>query len=311
MSDRFDILGIGCVSVDDLMYVDEFPAADAKVRVIRTDRQCGGLTGTALVAASKLGARCAFGGLLGFDELSVTVETAFKANDVDVSNAVRKKEAQPVHAVIIVAETGHTRNIFFDVTAPVGADVDGPSEEAIQSARVLFIDSLGIDGALRATKIARAAGNPVVADFEHGDHPNFPELLSLVDHLVLSETFATKITAATSPEAAIKALWSDARSVVGVTCGEAGAWFSDDGYQIQHFPAFKVKVVDTTGCGDVFHGAYATALARGDGLQTRIRFASAAAALKATKQGGQLGVPSADEVSNFLGSPAENGGRVS
>lgn len=302
MSERFDVLGIGCVSVDDLLYVNEFPHADAKVRVNRTDRQCGGLTGTALVAAAKLGVRCGFGGLLGFDELSLTVESAFKTHGVDVSNAVRRNEAQPVHAVIVVAEHGQTRNIFFDVTAPVGADVSGPSEEAIRESKVLFIDSLGIEGSLRAAKIARSAGIPIVADFEHGDHPLFPELLDLVDHLVLSEGFASTLSDLSLPEAMARALWNENRSTVAVTCGAEGVWYTSDGQQARHRPAFKVNVVDTTGCGDVFHGAYAAALARGVELDERILYASAAAALKATRQGGQTGAPTADEVRLFLGS---------
>ena len=50
----FDILGLGCVAVDDLIYVEAFPSADAKTPVLRTDRQCGGLTATALVAGARL-----------------------------------------------------------------------------------------------------------------------------------------------------------------------------------------------------------------------------------------------------------------
>jgi sulfofructose kinase len=300
MADRFDVLGIGCVAVDDLLYVDEFPAPDAKVRVKRTDRQCGGLTGTALVAAARLGARCAFGGLLGFDDLSKTVEESFTSEGIDVAHAVRREDAQPVHSVIVVGERGHTRNIFFDASAPVGSDVSGPTEEVIRDSRVLFIDFLGIDGALRATEIARAAGRPVVADFEGDEHPRFPELLAIVDHLVLSKAFACKITGEDSAERAVTALWNNQRVTVAVTAGADGVWYSDDGAEVQQHPAFPVEVVDTTGCGDVFHGAYAAALARGDTLDSRIRYASAAAALKATKQGGQAGAPTAQELAAFL-----------
>ena len=69
---------------------------------------------------------------------------------------------------------------------------------------------------------------------------------------------------------------------------------------VQHYPAFKVKAIDTTGCGDVFHGAYAVALARGQDLTERIRFASATAALKATRHGGQAGIPTRRQVEKFL-----------
>ena len=300
MPDRFDVLGIGVVSIDDLLYVETFPAPDEKVPVRRSERQCGGLTGTSLVAAAKLGAQCGFGGLLGYDELSSTVEQAFLNHGVDVGPAVRREDARPVHAVIVVAETGHTRNIFFNITAPIGADIAGPSEDTIRDSRVLFIDSVGIEGALRATEIARTAGRPVVADFEHDDHPRFAELMNQVDHLVLSEGFAKRITGAASGLAAAKELWNAKRTAVVVTGGAAGVWYTTDGSDVRTQAAFPVDVVDTTGCGDVFHGAYAVALARGDGLVERVRFAAAAAALKATKAGGQAGAPTREQVERFL-----------
>src|SRR5579862_1656847 len=100
MDKRFDILGIGCVAVDDLLYVDAFPPADTKMRIKRSERQCGGLTGMALVAAAKLGAKCAFAGVLGHDELSRIVEVNFVQHGIDVSAIVRKAAAKPVHSVI-------------------------------------------------------------------------------------------------------------------------------------------------------------------------------------------------------------------
>ncbi len=70
---QYDVLGLGAVAVDDLLYVDAYPAPESKVRLRHRLRQCGGLTGTALVAAARLGARCAYAGLLGHDELSAYV----------------------------------------------------------------------------------------------------------------------------------------------------------------------------------------------------------------------------------------------
>jgi sulfofructose kinase len=122
----FDILGIGCVSVDDLLYVSgSFPGADTKTRVLSWDRQCGGLTGTALVAAARLGARCAFAGLLGFDDLSRIVEENFVREGVDTSHAPRAKDAPVPHAVIVVASETRTRNIFYRIEGRIGADAAG------------------------------------------------------------------------------------------------------------------------------------------------------------------------------------------
>ena len=295
MDKRFDILGIGCVAVDDLLYVDDFPPADAKRRIRRSERQCGGLTGTALVAAARLGACCAFAGILGHDDLSKTVEDNFSKNGIDFSGAVRRDDARPVHSVIIVSEKTGSRNIFFDASAPTGADPNAPGEELILSASVLFLDYLGIEGGIRAATIARSAGIPIVADLEEDSDPRFSELLELVDHLVISHEFAAHLTGAHDPEEAARRLWNSGRNSVVVTYGDRGAWFLTVD-QAGHQSAFQVQVVDTTGCGDVFHGAYAYALARGDGIADRVRYASAAAAVKATRST----TPTANEVRQLM-----------
>lgn len=304
----FDILGIGCVSVDDLLFVDAFPPPDAKVQIRRAERHFGGLAATALVAAAKLGGRCAFGGLLGHDEMSGAVEANFLQHGVDVTCAVRDSHARPIHSVIVVGAVG-TRNIFFDASAPVGASASGPSEGLIRSASVLFVDHLGPEGALRAVRIARNSGVPVVADFEEGNAPPFKELLEQVDHLILPEVFARDLTGKRSAEDAVKALWNEARDTVVVTCGAKGVRYAmaKNPNEVRTFPAFPTEVIDTTGCGDVFHGAYALALARSQGVDDRIRFASAAAALKAERTGGQVGAPTAAELDRFLKKHASRG----
>lgn len=301
MSARFDILGIGCVAVDDLVYIDAFPQADAKMRVKRRERQFGGLTGTALVAAAKLGGQCAFAGLLGDDEFSRMVEANFVAYGIDVSGVIRKEGASPVHSVIIVAEQGHSRNIFFDDSAPTGADPSGPNEQMIRDSKVLFLDYIGVEGGIRAAKIARQAGIPIVADLEDNNEPDFDNLVGLVDHLVLCEEFAERITGKTHPSECAEALMCPGRDTVVITSGARGATFlTFDEPAPRRQPAYAVDVVDTTGCGDVFHGAYALALARGHTAEERVRFATAAASLKAKKPGGQLGAPTWAELDRFL-----------
>src|SRR5881398_3181423 len=107
-----DVLGLGAVAIDDLLFVDTYPPPDAKVRVHRRERQGGGLTATALVAAARLGARCAYAGVLGEDELSEFVRQRLQVEGVDVSLVRRRSDARPIHSIIIVDESRQTRNIF-------------------------------------------------------------------------------------------------------------------------------------------------------------------------------------------------------
>lgn len=296
-----DVLGLGCVAVDDLKYVAAFPAADGKQQVIGRQRQCGGLTATALVAAARLGARCAFAGVLGDDDLSQFALACLRREGIDLTHVVRQPTARPIHSTIVVDETRQTRAILYDLEGAVGASPCEPSEDLIRAARVLFVDPLGVEGMIRAARIARAANVAVVADFESDEHPRFGELLALVDHLILSADFARRITGQDDPAAAVQALWSADRAAVVVTCGSAGCrYLTAESSRVVRQPAFAVEAIDTTGCGDVFHGAYAAALAVGMPPAERVRFASAAAAIKATVRGGQAGIPDRAAVERFL-----------
>jgi sugar/nucleoside kinase (ribokinase family) len=299
---KFDILGLGAVAVDELIYVEAYPPADSKARVLRTERQCGGLTAIALIAASRLGAECAYAGVLGEDELSRFAIQEMRNEGVDLKHLRQRRNVLPVHSFIVIDSTNGTRNVFCDVSGALGAGENWPEETLIRNSRVLFADHFGLPGMIRAAKVARRAHIPVVADFERDPGPKFATLLALVDHLILSCSFAQALTSERNPVRAAKALWTPQRKVVAITCGEQGCWYLNGAAlaKARHQPAFKVNVVDTTGCGDVFHGAYASALARGVNVEQCIRFASAAAALKATKPGAQNGIPNRAAVERFL-----------
>jgi sugar/nucleoside kinase (ribokinase family) len=305
MTASIDILGLGCTAIDELLYVDAYPAADGKAQVRRRRRQCGGLTAMALAAAARLGCRCAYAGTLGNDELSQFVLQWLQQEGIDTQYVCFRDDARPIRSVVVVDERRQTRAILFDVDGVLGADPLWPHAELIRSARVLFVDHYGIEGMIRAAEVARSAGIPVVADLESGQSPLLPGLLRLVDHLVLSRDFACSLSGETEPALAARALWAPGRRAVVVTCGSDGCWHLSGEAALRplHQTAFAVEAVDTTGCGDVFHGAYAAALVDGLDVPAAVRFASAAAALKATGRGGDAGLPSRADVEALLNTP--------
>lgn len=298
---QYDVLGLGCVAVDDLLFVPRHPTPDSKLQVNRRERHCGGLTATALVAAARLGCRCAYAGALGRDPDSQFVLEALSDEGVDTSQVVYRPDVRPVRSVILVEERTGARTILYDVTGALGADAKRPARDVIESSRVLLVDRWGLPGMLRAARIARRAGIPLVADLETFNVPRFEALLDLVDHLIVSEDFARRYAEARDAADGVRRLWHPGRAAVIVTGGAAGCWWTDKaGGNPQHFPAYRVKAVDTTGCGDVFHGAYAAALAKGLPMAERLRVASGAAALKATRPGGQAGIPTWRVLRAFL-----------
>lgn len=290
---RFDLLGLGSVAVDEMLYVDRWPAADEKMRVRHRERRCGGLTGAALLAAAKLGARCAYAGRLGFDAASQFVESAFHDAGIDTTFATRGESCRVVESTVIVAAEGGTRNVFSHSPGGTGADDTAPPPEIIESARVLCVDHHGVAGSIRAAGIARAAGRAVAGDFERADDPRFSELLALVDHLIISSAFIRRFTGGAEPGA----LWNADRKLVAVTDGGHGCrYITEANGPAVHLPALRVETADTTSCGDVFHGACAVALAEGRDIPDALRFATAAAGLKASRRGGFDAFPTRMEV---------------
>lgn len=283
MAGPFDLLGLGCVAIDDSVLLDDFPPEDSKRMVLAQRRSLGGTTATALAAAARYGARCAFAGRLDLHAAAFAVDE-FRRAGVDTTLVQHEPSVLPIHCRVIVSRQSASRTILFDLTAAAGASQDWPPEGAIRSARLLLIDHFGMEGMLRTAQIARTANVPIVADFEAHQRPEFAELLMLVDHLFVSQALAAEITGHSDPAAACGALRSPQRQVVVVTCGSAGCWHqSAENPAAVHLPAYAVATIDTTGCGDVFRGVYAAALAAGLPLDERLLQASSAAAIVAAR----------------------------
>jgi ribokinase len=162
-----------------------------------------------------------------------------------------------------------------------------------------------MDAALQACAWAREAGVAVVADAEV-HHERMAELLERCDVIIPSEDFACEATAASDYRDAARAMFdrhaqSSPRPVVVVTAGTRGCFGVSRAGEF-HQPAFRVPVVDTTGCGDVFHGAFIYAMCQGWDLPRCAQLASATAALKCRRLGGRAGIPTRVEVDAFLAS---------
>jgi sugar/nucleoside kinase (ribokinase family) len=292
--DRLDLVGVGCVSIDDLLYVDASPTDD-KGRIQASERQPGGNIATALVAAAGLGASVAFVGRLSDREDGAVVRADLAAHGVDLEFALPDPQARPIRATVVVFQQGD-RFIAYDDATTIGL-LPGDDVTPLLQARTVLLDTYALAPTMTAlgSDVNRVL---VVADVEAEVES---AALKQVQHLVLPMAFARQLTGETEPAAIVTALWNDQRATVVVTDGGDGMWFRDAARAVcQYQPSFEVPVVDTTGCGDVFHGAYAVALARGMDALQRVRFAAAAGAICATGRGGRGHLPTEDEIVRLL-----------
>jgi len=300
MEKRWDVLGFGAIAVDDLYYVERYPQPDEKVPIIRKSRQGGGNTATALVTVARLGMQAAYSGVLGDDELSSFSTKELEREGVDTSLIFHKPGANPFLAIVLVDVTQGKRSIAFSgagVTEPEAGQI---TEEIINSARVLFVDHQATGIGLHAAHLAKKNRIPIVGDFEGQLHPRLLELTDLTDHLIIGVDFARRLTGKGTIPEMLHVLAHAGRACCVITEGEKGCWYAELGGEIYHFPAYPVKVADTTGCGDVFHGAYAAAISRDWKIEPAIRLATAAAGMKAQHPGGRSGIPTLQAVKEFI-----------
>jgi sugar/nucleoside kinase (ribokinase family) len=212
--------------------------------------------------------------------------------------------------VIIVDRRTGQRTLFYSMAGVSSPDMADITLDVIGACRVLLVDSTVAIPALQAVDLARRAGVQVVADLEHPDGAGVSELVHQVDHLVVGMDFAREVTGATSPGDMVRSLWLPSHTACVVTAGDLGSWYlaRETGPQVRHCPALRVPVVDTNGCGDVFHGAYAARIARGDSVARAIGVATVTATLKATQRGGRQGIPDWPTVSRLLNAPDSDEG---
>jgi len=301
----YDIVGFGVTTLDVIAEVETFPTSGGKARILSRENHGGGLTATALVAASKLGASCWYGGVLGDNDISHQVRRILESYGVHLPrSSPYPPEAEPIAATVYLERHSGERTILWSdfLTPPPILN-----EEAMQialSAKCLFADPFWPETLIPLYRQVREKGIPIVGDFETLQSSEAETALTLVDHLIVPAAFVRNhfgYDDVDIPSAILQLLKEYDRSAVVVTDGDKGAWFAEKGDDsVRHQPAFPVMVCDTTGCGDVFHGAYAASLVFGMTLPGRLRFAAAAAALKATQKGGQAGAPTRHELEMFL-----------
>ncbi len=298
-----DIVGFGVAAVDDVFAMGAFPVPGGKSFFETYMRVGGGQTATALVAAARLGFRCAYGGHLGENDLSDRVRGVFDREGVGYRPATEYPEALPTHTLVLVDRTTGERSNIAKVGGVESAEMGEWERNLVAGAKCLLVDQSVPRFQIRVASLALERGIPVVGDLESvGD--GLHDLYKAANHLILPMDVARRDLGASGPEEAVRAMMRDSGRVLAcVTDGDRGAWYAgaDDPETVRRQPAFAVApVVDTNGCGDVFHGAYAAALVEGRPLAERMRRAAAAAALKTRRPGGQTGAPTARELDDFL-----------
>ena len=292
-----DIVGIGVCTVDYLVVVPRMPRNNENMKATRYLRQSGGLASSALVAAARLGARTKIIARIGSDDDGEFIRRELDDEGVDTAQLLAEAGTGSHVSVILVNEQTGDRSI---VTRPATGSPIRPqdlSREDIIGAKVLFVDDVS-PAALQAAAWARAAGMWVVMD------PACPyavakEILPYVDVPIVPEQWARDWMPNQPDEMVVETLYKAGARIAVVTLGERGCLVcSDEG--LQAYPSYPVEVVDTTGAGDAYHGAFMYVLLQDWDLRRRVQFAAAVGSMNCRALGGRTALPTRAEVDGFL-----------
>jgi sugar/nucleoside kinase (ribokinase family) len=294
------IVGLGGICIDRVMRVPRLPQWDEVAYISAYTYQQGGMVATAMVAAAKLGEQVECIGGIGDDDAGRYALQRFQEVGVATDRIVVFPGATTTFSFVLVHEESGRRSILNYRGVQQQSDLNLP-DIPLDGVQFLHLDGYWFDTALRTA--AHAKSHDIVVTLDPSSrllqNPRTPELLRCVDYLIPGWTVARKLSGKTKPFEIARALLTYGGKAVLVTKGEEGTFVAtpDDRY---HVPACDVPVVDTTGAGDTFHGAFVAGLSKGYDVREAVHFASAVAALKCTRLGGQAGIPTFEEVRRFL-----------
>jgi sugar/nucleoside kinase (ribokinase family) len=305
----FDVVGVGANSVDYVYRLPEFPHPDtqaAKLRITHHAVLCGGQTTTALCTCAAMGLRARYIGVTGDDENGTLIRRELGARGVDAEHAC-VHHAKNAFAVILVDDRRGERVVLWQRDAALALRHREIDPSVVAQSRLVHVDDVDEDAAIRAASIGRSAGIPVTSDIERVTERT-EELVAAVTIPIFAEHVIEQLTGEGDFERGLRKirqvrLKPDTTydyDMLCVTLGARGAMLLE-GDRLHHVPGMPVEVVDTTGAGDVFRGGFISALLRGDSPANILRFANAAAALSCTRLGAIDGIPAMDEVQRALG----------
>lgn len=288
---------VGITVLDRIWYLADLPKEGGKYVANNYTEVGGGPAATAAVAAAKLGADVDFIGRVGDDDTGSRLLAELESLGVNTRFTRIFKGARSSQSAVLVDASGE--RIIANYPSPdLPEEADWLQDIDFSQWDVVLADVRWHDGAKQALTLARQQGVTTVLDADITPQ-DIAELVALSDHAAFSAPGLQRMTQIAEAESALKKAQTLTNGHVYVTQGKDGCYWLEKG-ALSYLPAFQIDVVDTTGAGDVFHGALAVGLAQNQPAQDAVRFASAVAALKCTRPGGRAGIPDCDQTRSFL-----------
>ena len=293
-----DVAGVGLNATDTLIRLPHFPSFDTKVEFLSSQVLPGGQVASAMVACQSWGLKTRYVGKVGDDAAAHFQRRELERAGVEV-HLITVPDCNSQVAFILVDQSTGERTILWNRDPRLTIRPEEIRREWVVRARSLLVDGHDTAAAAQAALLVREAGIPVIADLDNL-YPGVEDLLENVDYLLASRDFPGRLTRESDLAKALQNIQQRFRCrVVGATLGAEGA-IAWDGTRFHYSAAFRVDAVDTTGAGDIFHGAFVYALLQGSPMSQILEFSCAAAALNCMALGARGGIRPVAEIERLM-----------
>jgi sulfofructose kinase len=302
-STSVDVVGVGLNATDTVIPLPHFPASGSKVEFHSASVLPGGQVATAMIACRRWGLRTRYVGKLGDDDAAELHRAEFSRAGVE-AELLTARGCRSQQAYILVEDSGE-RTVLWKRDERLALVPEDLKKEWFTSARVMHLDGHDTEAAIAAATWARDAGIPVVADLDEL-YSGVEQLIEKVDYLIVSRDVPGRLTGVSRLGEALALIQRQfGCRLTAATLGRDGvlAW---DGRKFCCRPAFCVKVVDTTGAGDIFHAGFLYGLVQEWGLERTLDFACAAAALNCSAQGARGGIETVHRIEELMAGGARH-----
>ena len=296
---QFDVVGVGLNATDTLILLPKFPAYAGKVPFAGELLSPGGQVASAMVACASLGMRVKYIGTVGDDERGRVQMESLLDSGINLEHVQVRTNCPNQTAYILIDNTTGERTVLWSRPECLRLDPDEITDEMILSGSLLHIDGHDTPAVAKAASIAKRNGIPVTVDVDTIYH-GFDRVLPNVDYLIASSEFPVQWTNERDPFKALELIQNEyGMKVAAMTLGAHGALARVDG-RFVYSPAFVVNCVDTTGAGDVFHGAFCYAVLRGLPMREALDISNAMAALNCTAIGARGGIKRLEDATALI-----------
>ncbi len=292
------IICVGHAALDRIYRIGAFPPHPTKVRALEHVESGGGMAANAAAAIATLGGKVELWSRIGADDAGQRIKNGLRATGVDVRYVEPFDDGRSSTSAVIVDGKGERLVVGTrDINMPAGTS--WLPLERVGNAALVLADLRWLEAVRVVFARAREVGIPTVLDADLGGRNALSEILALTDYAIFSKEALSDYLPDLDQQAQLDRIMLLGPRHAGVTLGKQGYTWRDP-FGGGSCPAFDVDVVDTTGAGDAFHGAFALALSEQRPIVDCARAASAAAALKCTRLGARAGLPSRPELEAFM-----------